>query len=58
MPREECRIETCRATFEPVAPHDGAIQYCNRGGPDGGHPNRWDGNAWHAAGDRMEHDRA
>ncbi len=58
MQREECRTEACRATFETSAPHDGTVRYCNRSGPDGGHPSRWDGSRWQAVANRMEHDHA
>ncbi len=57
MKRESCVTKGCFATFEASPPRDGDVRHCNRGGPDGGHVNRWDGQRWQAAGD-MQHDRS
>jgi hypothetical protein len=57
MQRQQCGTEACRATFEVGTPHDGTIRFCNRSGPDGGHPSRFDGQSWQAVADHMEHDQ-
>ena len=54
--RQSCAIETCFATFEGAGARDDEVRHCNRSGPDGGHPNRWDGQRWLAVDGRMQHD--
>ena len=56
--RRQCPTKDCRATFDAHSPREDDPRYCNRAGPDGGHPTRWDGTRWHAASDGMEHDHA
>jgi len=53
--RGRCATDECHATFDASSPREGDVRYCNRAGPDGGHPARWDGRRWHVASDRMEH---
>jgi hypothetical protein len=54
--RGQCPTGECRATFDASSPREDDVRYCNRAGPDGGHPTRFDGTRWQAASDRMEHD--
>jgi hypothetical protein len=57
--REPCREKGCFSTFVATAAHPDETRYCNRGGPDGGHPHKWDGKAWKVVtAGAMEHDRA
>ena len=55
--RQSCATETCFASFDAGAPRDDEVRHCNRGGPDGGHPNRWDGQRWNVVAGEMQHDR-
>jgi hypothetical protein len=55
--RQACVTKTCFATFESSPANEGEIRHCNRSGPDGGHPNRWDGSAWQVVEGHMQHDR-
>jgi hypothetical protein len=57
MKRESCVTKGCFATFEASAARDDEVRHCNRGGPDGGHVNRWDGQSWQSAG-VMQHDHS
>ena len=54
--RQSCITETCFATFDGTPARTEEVRHCNRGGPDGGHPNRWDGTTWQAVTGRMQHD--
>jgi hypothetical protein len=54
--RQSCATETCFATFDSTAARPDEVRHCNRGGPDGGHPNRWDGIRWQTGDGRMQHD--
>ena len=56
--REPCHGKGCFATFEASSAHANEIRHCNRGGPDGGHPHRWDETSWLLVADAMEHDRS
>ena len=55
---QQCVTKTCFATFEAGPAHEGDVRHCNRGGPDGGHPNRWDGSTWQVVEGHMQHDRS
>ncbi len=55
--RESCLTETCFATFDSSPARENDVRHCNRGGPDGGHAQRWDGQSWQIVADRMQHDR-
>ncbi len=57
MPRQPCITESCFATFDTTRVREGDVRHCNRAGPDGGHANRWDGQAWQVVAGRMQHDR-
>jgi hypothetical protein len=54
--RQTCAAESCFATFEGSPAHEDEVRHCNRGGPDGGHLHRWDGQRWQLRAGRMEHD--
>jgi hypothetical protein len=57
--RQPCAAKNCFATFAGDTGRDGEVRHCNRAGPDGGHPHRWDGSSWQVVtGNRMQHDRA
>jgi hypothetical protein len=56
-PRQSCATETCFATFEAAPAREDEVRHCNRTGPDGGHPNRWDGQRWQVVSGQMQHDR-
>jgi hypothetical protein len=56
--REPCQKKGCFASFEATAARDDETRHCNRGGPDGGHPHRWDLTAWKVVTNTMEHDRS
>ena len=56
--RQQCKTETCFASFSGRPGREDEVRYCNRSGPDGGHPHRWDGTAWQLVGTRMQHDRS
>jgi hypothetical protein len=56
--RQPCAAKGCFATFEGSPARDDEVRHCNRGGPDGGHPHRWDGQHWQFVDGRMEYDRA
>ena len=55
--RQSCATESCFATFDGSPAHEDDERHCNRGGPDGGHANRWDGKRWQPVNGRMQHDR-
>lgn len=55
--RQACQKKGCFATFEASAAQANEVRHCNRGGPDGGHPNRWDLTSWQIVAGAMEHDR-
>ncbi|HEV7525230.1 MAG TPA: hypothetical protein VGP92_09695 [Acidimicrobiia bacterium] len=55
--RASCATDTCFATFDGTPAREDEVRHCNRGGPDGGHANRWDGTRWQAVSGRMQHDR-
>jgi hypothetical protein len=57
-PRQECATKNCFATFEASTARDAEVRHCNRSGPDGGHPNRWDGQRWQVVEGQWQHDRA
>jgi hypothetical protein len=54
--RQSCATKGCFATFESSPAHDGEVRHCNRSGPDGGHPHRWDGTSWQVVEGHMQHD--
>jgi hypothetical protein len=54
--RQSCVTKTCFATFEASPANVGEIRHCNRAGPDGGHPHRWDGTSWQVVEGHMQHD--
>jgi hypothetical protein len=56
--RQPCATKNCFATFSAESAHDGEVRHCNRAGPDGGHPHRWDGSTWQVLTGKMQHDRA
>jgi hypothetical protein len=56
--RQPCLTKNCRASFEGGPARQDAVRHCNRGGPDGGHPHRWDGSHWQVVAGQMQHDRA
>jgi hypothetical protein len=58
MERQACLVNGCFATFEGSPAREDEVRHCNRGGPDGGHVHRWDGQAWKVAVGDMEHDRS
>ncbi len=55
--RQTCLVKGCFATFVAGTTAAGAIRYCNRSGPDGGHVHRWDGKGWQTGAGDMQHDR-
>jgi len=55
--RQPCLKKGCFSTLEASPAHPDEIRHCNRSGPDGGHPHRWDGAAWQLVAGAMEHDR-
>jgi hypothetical protein len=55
--RESCATKTCFATFDGANAREGEVRHCNRAGPDGGHPHRWDGQRWQVVAGAMQHDR-
>jgi hypothetical protein len=54
--RQSCITASCFATFDGSPARTDEVRHCNRGGPDGGHPNTWDGTRWQAVSGRMQHD--
>jgi hypothetical protein len=55
--RHACLVEGCFAGFAATPAAEGAVRFCNRSGPDGGHVNRWNGQSWVAGAGDMQHDR-
>ena len=55
--RQSCATDTCFATFDSSPARDDEVRHCNRSGPDGGHAQRWTGDAWQAVSGRMQHDK-
>jgi hypothetical protein len=55
--RASCQKKGCFATFEAGGARADEVRHCNRSGPDGGHPHRWDLTSWQIVEGAMEHDR-
>lgn len=55
--RQPCLTTSCLATFEGSPAREDEVRHCNRGGPDGGHSHRWDGQGWQVVAGQMQHDR-
>jgi len=56
--RQPCRQNGCFASFDAAPAKSEEIRHCNRAGPDGGHPHRWDATEWQLVAGSMEHDRS
>jgi hypothetical protein len=57
--RQPCREPGCFASFDAGFAEAEEIRHCNRSGPDGGHPHRWDLSTWQLVAEQsMEHDRS
>jgi hypothetical protein len=56
--RQPCLSEGCFATLDGSPARIDEVRHCNRAGPDGGHPHRWDGTRWLFVVGTMQHDRS
>ncbi len=54
--RQACLVDGCFAGFPDTPASEGAVRFCNRSGPDGGHVHRWDGQGWVTGTGEMQHD--